>query len=81
MTVPIPGPVPDIVVSFRDADEPRALAARLIAAAHRHPRGWTLHTAAGSRVEALTFEAVVDGVTATTGVRNLLIVWPGGGAR
>jgi hypothetical protein len=71
MTAFTPGPA----VSFRDADLPRALAARMIAVAHRHPRGWTVATADGSRIEALTFEAVTDAVSATTGVRHLLIIW------
>jgi len=56
MTVLTAGPV----VSFRDADQPRPLAARLIAVAHRHPCGWTVNTADGSRIEALTFESVTD---------------------
>jgi hypothetical protein len=71
MTVLTAGPV----VSFRDADQPRPLAARLIAVAHRHPCGWTVNTADGSRIEALTFESVTDAVTAATGVRHLLIIW------
>jgi hypothetical protein len=71
----------DVVVSFRDAAEPRALAARLIASAHRHPRGWTVHIADGTRIEALTFDAVADAVAAATGVRNLLIIWPNGNVR
>ncbi|ROP28964.1 hypothetical protein [Couchioplanes caeruleus] len=28
----------DAIVTFRDADEPRPLASRLVATAHRHPR-------------------------------------------
>jgi hypothetical protein len=66
-----------VVVSFRDADEPRALASRMIAVAHRHPRGWTVNTSDGSRIESVTFDAAADAVTALTGVRHLLIVWPG----
>ncbi len=69
-------PAPDLVVSFRDANEPRALAARLIASAHRHPRGWTVQTTDGTRIEALTFDAVADAVATATGVRALLIIWP-----
>lgn len=70
-----------VVVTFRDAAEPRALAARLIAAAHRHPCGWTVTTSNGIHIETATFEAVPDVVRKATGVRNLLIVWPGRGIR
>lgn len=73
MTVPAAGPV----VSFRDADQPRAMAAGLIAVAHRHPLGWSVNTADGSHIEAVTFESMTDAVTAVTGVRHLLIVWTG----
>ncbi|MCY1141717.1 hypothetical protein OWR29_27280 [Actinoplanes sp. Pm04-4] len=64
-------------MSFRDRDEPRALATRPIAVAHRHPAGWTVHAMDGSRIEALSFDAVPGAVSAATGIRNLLIVWPG----
>ncbi len=63
------------MVTFRDADEPRALAARLIAVAHRHTCGWTVNTSDGSRIEVLSFDAAADAVTAATGVRHLLILW------
>jgi hypothetical protein len=62
----------------RDADEPRALATRMIAVGRRPPRGWTLNTADGSHIEALTFESVTDAVTAVTGVHHLLISGPDG---
>ncbi len=75
----MPVPAPDLVVSFRDANEPRALAARLIASAHRHPRGWTVHVPDGDRFECLTFDAAALTVARQTGVPNLLIVWAGGG--
>src|SRR3954453_17097398 len=70
-------PRPAVVVTFRDADERRALASRMIAVAHRHPRGWTVNTSDGSRAESVTFDAAADAVTAITGVRRLLVVWPG----
>lgn len=70
-------PTPRLTVSVRDASEPRALAARLIAAAHRHAQGWTVDLAEGGRVECLTFDAVPDAVTCVTGVGKLLIIWPG----
>ncbi len=71
--------VPTFVVSFRDADEPRALAARLIASAYRHPRGWTVNISHGDRLECQSFEAVTQTVARRTNVPNLLIVWAGGG--
>jgi hypothetical protein len=64
-----------VTVSFRDADEPRPLAARLIAVAHRHTRGWTVTTADGHRVEAATFDSAAGVVMAATGVERLLLVW------
>lgn len=72
-----PGSPSELAVSFRDRDQPRALATRPVAVAHRHPRGWTVHTVDGSRIEAVTFDAVADAVAAATGVRSLLIIWPG----
>lgn len=74
----VPGPISDKAVSFRDRDEPRALATRPVAVAHRHARGWTVDTADGSRIYTLTFDSVPGAVSAATGVRNLLIIWPGG---
>jgi hypothetical protein len=65
------------VVSFRDADEPRALAARFIALATRHPRGWRVNLADGSVVHTVTFDAAADAVITDTGVHRLLIHWPG----
>jgi hypothetical protein len=73
----VTSPRADVTATFRDANQPRPLAARLIAAAHRHPRGWTLSLAAGGRCEFMTFDAVADAVTQATGVSKLLIVWPG----
>jgi hypothetical protein len=73
----VPGIPADFAVSFRDRDEPRALATRPVAVAHRHPRGWTVRTADGSRIETVTFDALPDAVMASTGVRNLIIIWPG----
>jgi len=70
-------PAADLVVSFRDLGEPRPLAARLIATAHRHPHGWTVHTTDGTRLESLTFDAAAEGVASVTGCCRLLIVWPG----
>ncbi|GID27356.1 hypothetical protein [Paractinoplanes brasiliensis] len=79
MTVPVTPA--DLAVSFRDRDVPRPLATRPIAVAHRHQRGWTvLVTADRSEIYALTFDAVPSAVRAVTGVRNLLIIWPGGAA-
>jgi hypothetical protein len=43
-----------VVVSFRDADEPRALASRLVATATRHPRGWSLDIPDVGATEHLT---------------------------
>jgi hypothetical protein len=73
----VPGAVPDLVVSFRDLDEPRPLSARLIAVAHRHGRGWTAHVPDDGSTEHVTFDAVVDVVIRKTGVPHLLIVWSG----
>lgn len=64
-------------VSFRDAGEPRALAARFIAVAIRHPRGWRVDLSDGSVLHTVTFDAAADAVIAATGVRRLLIHWPG----
>jgi hypothetical protein len=68
-------PVSDLVVSFRDADQPRPLAARLIAVAHRHPSGWTVNVPDGTIIDSVTFDAAADAVITATGVRHLLIVW------
>ena len=65
------------VVSFRDADQPRALATRFIAVATRHPRGWRVDLADGSVVHTITFDAAAEAVIAATGVHRLLIHWPG----
>ena len=69
--------VADLVVSFRDAGQPRALASRMIAVAHRHPRGWSVNiTATNATRECPTFDGVPAVVTQATSVRNLLIHWP-----
>ncbi|MET8147484.1 hypothetical protein ACIBSW_05730 [Actinoplanes sp. NPDC049668] len=68
---------PDLAVSFRDGDAPRALADRPLAFAHRHTRGWTLNLAGAGPTEHPTFDAVADTVVRATRVRRLLIVWPG----
>jgi hypothetical protein len=65
----------DLIVSFRDADEPRPLAARLIASAHRHARGWTVNVPHNGRYECLTFDAAAQAVANTTGKHHLLIIW------
>ncbi len=66
-----------VVVTFRDYDQPRALASRFIAVAHRHARGWSLSLAEGAgRWELITFDSVVEHVIVATGTRRLLIVWP-----
>lgn len=64
------------LVSFRNADEPRAMQGPLIAVAQQHSRGWTLSIpGAEGSVEAITFEAVVALVQARTAKHRLLIVW------
>ncbi len=75
----VTAPTPDLMVSFCDANEPRALAARLIDSAHRHPRGWTGTVPDGDRFECPTFDAVAQTVDLRTGVPDLLNVWAGGG--
>jgi hypothetical protein len=65
----------ELAVSFRNADLPRPLATRLIAAARRHPRGWSLTIPETGSTQHVTFEATVEAVTEMTGVRRLLIVW------
>jgi hypothetical protein len=68
------------LASFRDANEPRALASRLVATAAQHPRGWTLSLPGGQgSVEAATFEGAVSALVARTGLTRLLIVWAVGG--
>ncbi|OJF14599.1 hypothetical protein [Couchioplanes caeruleus] len=71
----------DAIVTFRDADEPRPLCGRLVAAAHRHRDGWSLSIPA---VELRTGHATVDDVVAavarTTGIRHVLMVWTEAGA-
>jgi hypothetical protein len=69
-----------IVVSFRDAAEPRALAARLVATATRHAYGWSLHLPGVGTTEHVTFDAAALTVARTTGVRKMLIVWSTGEA-
>jgi hypothetical protein len=64
------------VVTFRNADEPRPLAARFIAVANRHRHGWRVHLADGSVLHTVTFDAAADAVSAATGVPRLLIHWP-----
>jgi hypothetical protein len=52
------------------------MAARLIATAQSHGRGWTLSMPNGSgSVQAATFEAVVAALQARTGTTRLLIIW------
>lgn len=64
------------LVSFRDADAPRALAGPLLAAAHSHARGWTLSVpGAPGATEHVTFDGVAREVLRATGVTRLLIVW------
>ena len=65
------------VVSFRNADLPRPLAARLIGAAHPdEERGhWLVTLYDGNVVAATSFEAAVRAVQSASGVRRLLIVW------
>jgi hypothetical protein len=70
------GSVTDVTVLFRDAAEARPLAARLVAVAHRHSRGWTLNLGAAGQFECLTFDAVASAVAKATGVHKLLIIWP-----
>ena len=70
------GPLSDGTVLFRDAAEPRPLAARLVAVAHRHSRGWTLNLGAAGQFDCLTFDAVASAVAKATGVHKLLIIWP-----
>ncbi len=65
-----------LVVSFRDGGEPRALTARFIAVATRHPRGWRVDVAHSGVMHTVTFDAAADAVIAATGVRRLLIHWP-----
>jgi hypothetical protein len=69
-------PSADLVVSFRDAAQPRALASRLIASAHRHPLGWTAHIPGVGSTEHVTLDAAAKRVARATGVACLLIVWP-----
>lgn len=69
--------IPTLTVSFWDGGQPRPLADRAMAFAHQHARGWTLTFVEGGSSEHLTFEAVADAVARTTGVRRVLIAWPG----
>ena len=73
-------PATRLVVSFRDADEPRALTSRFIAVAHRHPRGWSLSIPDAGMSEHVTFDGAAHTVTAKTGVTHLLIIWTNRGA-
>jgi hypothetical protein len=66
---------PTLVVSFRDAGEPRALANRFVAVARRHARGWTVDLSEGGRYETVTFDTAAEIVTRETRVRHLLIMW------
>jgi hypothetical protein len=66
-----------VLVSFRDADEPRALASRLVATATRHPRGWSLDIPDVGATDHLTFDAAALTVARRTGITRLLIVWAG----
>ncbi|MFI7600167.1 hypothetical protein [Actinoplanes sp. NPDC049681] len=73
----LPGPRSDVMATFRDAGQPRPLADRPLAVAHRHARGWTVCVIAGPRFERTTFDGVAEAVTRQTGIRKLLIVWSG----
>jgi hypothetical protein len=73
-------PAYSATVSFRDATEPRPLASRLVAVAHRHPRGWTLDLGARGQLECMTFDAVICAVARATAVPELLITWRDEGA-
>jgi hypothetical protein len=70
-------PANPLVVSFRDARQPRASAGPLVASAVRHPRGWSLFVPGIGTTEHLTFDAAALTVTRMTGVTSLLIVWSG----
>jgi len=66
----------DAVVTFRDADEPRPLAGRLVAIAHRYPDGWSLyipHAAVRTRHE--TVDEAVAALARSAGVRHVLMLW------
>jgi|tagenome__1003787_1003787.scaffolds.fasta_scaffold14134365_1 hypothetical protein len=67
--------VPTALVSFRDGTEPRALAARLIAVAEKHARGWTLNVPGHGSTEHLTFDSVPPTVAAATGIERFAIIW------
>ena len=65
------------VVSFRNADLPRPLTARLIGAAHpdREQGHWLVTLYDGGVVTATSFEAAVNAVQIASGVHHLLITW------
>jgi hypothetical protein len=81
MTIPInePGPIADLIVSFRNQAEPRPLAARLIAAAFRYPDGWMCSIPGSVDTAHPSFDDCADRVARETGVHYLLIAWPAGG--
>jgi hypothetical protein len=67
---------PDAILTFRDADEPRALCGRLVATAHRHPDGWSLHIPdKGISMGHATIDDAVTAVAEATGIHRILMVW------
>lgn len=64
-----------VLASFRDADQPRPLLSRFVAVAEREAGHWRVDLGDGSVVYAATFESAVEAVTASTGLRRLLIHW------
>ncbi|GAB1689237.1 hypothetical protein [Krasilnikovia sp. M28-CT-15] len=64
-----------LVVTFRDADEPRPLAARFVGTALWDGQGWRLAVSGEDLAEYRTFDAAAAAVRQATGIRRLLIVW------
>ncbi|GAB1690184.1 hypothetical protein KRM28CT15_19870 [Krasilnikovia sp. M28-CT-15] len=62
------------IVTFRNADEPRALAGRLIATAHRHRDGWLLHMPDVGTADHPSIEDAVAAVSHATGMTRILMV-------
>jgi hypothetical protein len=66
----------EAVVTFRDADEPRPLSSRLVATAHRHADGWSLHVPdLGLRTGHATMDEAVAAVRKVTGIRHVVMTW------